>query len=374
MKLLFVYTVEASLRTAVKGQVRYLSERGHVVHVAVSPDEAAESWVRSEGGTFHAVRMSRSARDIGGSLKALAALVRLIRRERPDLVVSGSPKAGLLGVLAARLARVPSLYFIHGLRLEGAAGSSQRALVLLERLTCGLAGRVVAVGHGLKQVAVGTGVVSASRVDVVGAGSANGIDQLRFGREDPPAHDGPVFGFVGRITSDKGVADLARAWSLVAAQLPLARLIVLGDADDDSERDRQLVDDLATAGADMRGFVTDPAAAIKEFDVLVLPSLREGLPTVVLEAAAAGVPAVMYRCTGSDVVIDGVTGSLVDVGDWQQLAAAMVELGRSPERVQALGEQAVVRVRNEFAQEHVWRLYEQHYERCARSGISGRAL
>lgn len=371
MRILFVYTVEASLRTAVRGQIGHLVERGHDVHVAVSPDEVAREWVEAEGGNFHGVPMTRSSRDIGGDVRALCAIAGVIRAEQPDVVVCGSPKASLLATLAGRYSSRPVVYFMHGLRLEGASGMARRALVALEWLTCRLATRVVAVGEGLRLAAIQAGVVNPKAIEVVGDGSANGIDTKRFQRASRVDVPFPTFGFVGRIARDKGISDLVRAWAKVRVELPTARLLVVGAADSDSCEDVQLVSALEDAGAEMRGFVPDPAKAIMEMDILVLPSHREGLPTVVLEAASASVPSIMYSCTGSDVVEDGVTGCIVSLGDWEGLADAMANLGVSRETTQRMGRQARKRVKDAFEQARVWSAYEQYYVELVRQTSGG---
>jgi len=364
-RVLFVYTVEPSLRTAVFGQIEYLSARGFDVHAVCADDDFARSWVEAQGGTFHPIALRRSPKALIADLLALRALVRLMRSIRPDLVVSGSPKAGLLGSLSARRLGIPSIYALQGLRLEGAAGTGRGLLVLLERLTCSTAGRVVAVGGQLREAAIAAGVVRAERVDIVGRGSANGVDVVRFAGNTPRPVRAPgdvTFGFVGRITPDKGIADLIEAWPLVVrASGGRAKLVVVGAPDRQDPADHALAQGLVDVGADCHGWVADPAPHIAEMDVLVLPSRREGLPTVVLEAGAAGVPAVMTDCTGArDCVKDGVTGVIVPMGDADQLASAMTSMLADGRR-EAMGIAAAQFVSTNFDRNIVWSSYEAYY-------------
>lgn len=374
MRILFIYTVEASLRTAVKGQIRFLVDRGYEVHVAIAEDHMARTWVASEGGVLHEVAMTRSASPSLKDLRALFLLVRLIKSIRPDLVVSGSPKAGFLGTLAARLTSSKSIYVLHGLRLEGARGSKRRLMWLVEWTAMLAAQQVVAVGRQLADRAAALHLVGRRSIRVLGEGSANGVDVKRFA---PPSYEqrvrarrrfglderNLVFGFIGRLTADKGIEALIRAWSQTRTVLPEARLLVAGEPDRDVARDRDLAERLLKLeGVHLLGFVADVAELLHGLDVNLLPSRREGLPTVVLEAASAGVPTVMADCTGArDAVQAGVTGVIVPVDDADALAKAMCEAAEVTNRT-SLALAARERTLRHFQQETVWASWAECYD------------
>jgi glycosyltransferase involved in cell wall biosynthesis len=305
--------------------------------------------------------------------------VRLLRELRPDLVVLGSPKASLLGALAAASTRTPSLYVLHGLRLEGARGLARLAMTLLERLTARLANRVLVVGHDLRRTMVRLRIANPAKVTVLGSGSANGVDLEHFVPQSAADRaaakaslglpDAYVVGFVGRLAVDKGLDLMADAWSRVRERLPTARLLVVGGNDLPDRRTTDLVEALrAIPGATFVGEVADTRRYYAAMDLLVLPSRREGLPTVVLEAAACGLPSVVTDATGTrEAVLHERTGIVTRRDDPAELADALVRLADTDAR-DRMGARARSRVVDEFERRDVWRRQARFYEDIARTG------
>lgn len=363
-----------------------MRDAGFDVIVVTAPGPGLLEECDLEGATPIGVPMVREIAPLQ-DLLSLWRLWRVMRRVRPDIANVGMPKAGLLGGIAAWLTRVPCrIYTQHALRYETTRGLKRRVLLLTERLACLCAHRVICVSKSLRQKVVEMGVVSADRATVLAFGSANGVDirrfapsaellkrasflrhQLDFGVKDP------VIGFVGRITRDKGIPELLAAFDRLRPELSGLRLLLVGDYEDGDPiapalRQRIEMDPYVVR----TGFVRDPEVYYKVMNVLALPSYREGFSSVVLQAAAAGIPVVATRATGLvDAVVDGVTGFLVPTGDSAALASYLSRLIREPHLANKMGEAGRARAVREFDQELVWQAFLQEYLRLLRQkGLS----
>jgi len=281
--------------------------------------------------------------DLLADLISLLRWYRILRRVRPLAVSVGTPKAGLLGSVAARAARVPvRVYLIRGLRLQTTSGGRRRLLRILERIAVRSATRVLSVSQSLSAALLEEGVrPRRGTIETVGAGSSNGVDTGRF---DPGAVDrsaarrawaipdeARVVAFVGRLTEDKGLGTLIAAMEHpgVIAQRPI--LLVIGDVDDETgvalrERLTQSPVTSIVLPADDRPELVYAAA-----DIVCLPSKREGLPNVVLEASSMALPVIGSDVTGVvDAIRDEQTGIITPVGDDAALASALVRLLGDP--------------------------------------------
>ena len=338
------------------GQCRYLRQNGFRVTVVTGPGRELDELGREEGVETAAVEMARQPA-VFADLRSLWRLYRLLQQLRPDILEAGTPKAGLLGMLAAWFSRIPiRIYACHGLRLETASGPRRAALALAERLSMALACRVLFVSPSLRDRAVALRLLPAAKAAIAASGSANGVDAERFEAAWRRPAGSHVVGFVGRLTRDKGIEELYAAFRLLRRELPGLKLLLLGAFEDGDPVDpavrRAIERDTDVARP---GFVDDPAPFYADLDILALPSYREGLPGVALEAAAAGRPVVAARATGSvDAVVDGKTGLLVPPRNAQALAEALSCLLRDPARARALGRAGRERVLAVFRPEQVW--------------------
>lgn len=348
-----------------------MAAHGVEVHLVASPDaDALSAFAAAEGAIPHAIPMTRAMTPFADA-RALWQLWRLLAALGPDVVQAGTPKGGFLGTLAAFANRVPvRIYHMHGIRGMTARGWKRRILMTTEWLACRLSTQVLCVSASTRQTAIQAGLCPPSKVVVLGAGSCNGVDAgERFdpGRFDRGARaeqrtrleipiDAPVVGFVGRVVREKGIVELAEAWSSLAQTFPDLHLIVVGPLEAEDPVPGAVIKALRDhPRVRFVSAVSDPAPYYAMMDVVTLPTYREGLPNVPLEAASMALPVVATRVTGCvDAIIDGQTGTLVPPGQAAPLAEALAAYLRDPQLRQRHGAAGRERVLRDFAPKDVW--------------------
>jgi lipopolysaccharide/colanic/teichoic acid biosynthesis glycosyltransferase len=337
-----------------------------------------------EGGAVFGVPMKREISPLH-DLRSLWRIWRLLHRIRPDLTNVGTPKAGLLGGLAAVMAGVPCrIYALYGLRLETATRVKRRILMLTERIACKCAHRVICASPSLRQRSIDLGLVESEKAFVLGNGTCNGVDVVFFlpspkvvarseqlGKELNLPNDVPVIGFVGRFTRDKGIAELLDAYDELRCKYPALRLLLLGDFENGDPVPLSLRARIESDPLILRpGFVPDTSAYYQLMDMLVLPTWREGLPQVNIEAQAAGIPVVTTRATGAiDSVQDGKTGLLVPVGDASALARAIGSLLDDAAKRKEMGRSGQEWVTRKFAGDRVRAAQVRQYQSLIREKL-----
>jgi glycosyltransferase involved in cell wall biosynthesis len=377
-------TTAACTPVFLKGQLAYMGKHGFDVVVISAPGD-----VRFPLDEFRLLREREQVTTIAvpmereiSPLKDLVSLVRIyrvLRRLRPAIVNASTPKAGLLGMIAACAAGVPvRIYSLLGLRWETARGLKRLVLGVAERCASALAHRVICVSESLRQLYVTLGFTMETKTCVLGEGSANGVDADEF-IPTSQAHalrarlgipeGGPVVGFVGRLTRDKGVPELLDAFDQILGSFPDARLLMLGDFEEGDPISESYAKRLCKhPRVVMTGNVSDPRSYYPIMDVLALPSYREGYPNVLLEAAAAQVPTVAFKATGSvDAVCDGVTGMLVPLGDVGAFARALQRYLSDELLRRDHGQAGRERVLSHFRPEMIWESLYAEYSRLLKT-------
>lgn len=373
VRVLYLLTDEIS-SVLVRGQLGHLVAAGFEVTAAtrLAPGSTAAWDAGVEVVHLPFVREPSPIAD----LRALWACTGLIRRIRPTIVNASTPKAGLIGMVAAWLCRVPvRVYVVRGLRFETAVGWRRRLFRSLEQIAMRCSNHVVFNSQSLLAVAERERLLPAGSGEVIGGGSGNGVSIARFAADVLPARrdaraelglpaDAIVVGYVGRFTRDKGIADLIGVFTSTLRDREGVHLLLVGqfeDGDPVSSDVRNVIE------SDDR-IVTVPwlahaGVAYRAMDVLAFPSYREGLPNVPLEAQLCGVPVVAYAATGTvDAVAhdgspgagDAPAGVLVPVGGTGEMAAALSDLVDDPERRSAMGAAGPGWVAARFAPEVVW--------------------
>jgi glycosyltransferase involved in cell wall biosynthesis len=349
-----------------RGRVRALKHDGFRVRIVCSPGEELDRFVSEEGIEADPVPMRRGISPVHDFV-ALVRLWWILIRLRPDLTEFGTPKAGLLGNIAALLAGAPArIYLLRGLRLETSSGLRRNVLLAAERLAARCAHYVLCNSPSLQDEALALGLAPERKFKLVGDGSSNGVDTRRFApgpctlREQTGIEpDAPVIGFVGRLTRDKGVPELIEAFERVLTVEPRAWLLLVGwfDASEDALNPVLRSFIASRPRIICTGFVEDAAPWFRAMDIMVLPTWREGFPNAVLEAAASGVPVITTLATGArDAVIPEVTGLLIPPGYPEAICEAILSLLRDAPRRRTMGVAARRWAMERFSEERVMRL------------------
>lgn len=363
-KIAIVVTSKLTARTFVAGFAQYMARQGQeVVLIADGIEERSETFGIGSV-TQIAVPMHRDPSLIA-DVKSLILLTKVLHEISPQILLYATPKASLLSSIAGWILRIPSrIYQLWGLRLETVSGPKRTFLWLMEWLTSSLSSRVLANSQSLASVYERMGLAPAHSVDVLGDGSSHGVDLQRFSnrQSNPPvpiglisesnsSSDQLVVGFVGRLHPDKGIDTLLDAARILYNQGISLRLILVGNNEGaDLDLSGGIEDNTVVVGS-----VKDTRPYYAAMDVLVMPSLREGFPNVVLEAGAMGVPAIVSDGTGViDSVIDDETGIIFPVKDAHSLAEAMKTLQDFPDIRIRLGLASQRRVEAQFDQGLVW--------------------
>lgn len=373
MKILYIVTTAETARGSLKGQLDYIQRKGnHKVELISSPGSDLKSVAEREDIQVHPIGMSREISLFRDALSLLRICWKLLWI-RPDIVVAGTPKAGLLGMLAAFLTFVPRrVYLLKGLRLDTTSGTKRGILACMEKLASGCATEVISVSQSLKGRYVELGLASKQKIFVLGNGTSNGISATKFCAEKYDTQavknlkveynipvSAPVLGFVGRLVADKGISELLECFRFVSEKMPETQLVLVGrheagdgitDAESRYIREHENIHEL--------GFRSDVESIYALMDVFLFPSQREGFPKAPLEAGLMRVPTVAFDAVGSvDAVQDKRTGFIVPAGDQGAFNQKTLAYLQNPEIRKKHGQAAEEWILKSFNQEEVWQQY-----------------
>jgi glycosyltransferase involved in cell wall biosynthesis len=369
-RLVRITTVPISLKLLLSGQIPFFQAQGFDV-LAVSADGKEVADLKADGIQHCVVPMSRKITPVQ-DLVSLYRLIRLLRKFKPDIVHTHTPKAGLLGMMAAWICRVPvRMHTVAGLPVMEAQGLKRKVLIQTERITYACATHVFPNSRGLTTF-IEQYIARGPKFKIIGKGSSNGIDTAVFAPTQVLAEkssalraqhgiqkDDVVFSFVGRIVKDKGVTELLSAFRKILEEEGSRRhfLLMVGPFEQD-------LDPLPAVDFDflhqhprviMAGFQSDVRPWIKASDVFVFPSYREGFPNVVMQACCLEVPCVASDINGcNEIIANGATGLLVRPKDAEALHRCMCELAADAAKRQHFAAASRRFVTENFDRQFVW--------------------
>ena len=303
---------------------------GYDMVAVTSPGPELDELRDMDGFHCVAVPMERHI-SIVRDLKSLIKMIRVFRKEKPQVVHSMTPKAGMICMVAAWLTHVPvRIHTFTGLVWPTATGMKRKLLMMTDWLTCACATHVIPEGQGVLND-LKNGGITKKPMKVLGYGNVKGVDMERFS----PArfvvtknHDVFTFVFVGRIVSDKGINELVEAFVKLHDKHKNTRLVLVGNyehnLDPVSDKTRQLIE--TNDGIEARGakYGDDLLQMYVDADCFVMPSYREGFPNTVLEAGAMGLPSIVTDINGSREIIENEkNGLIVPAKDADALYVAM---------------------------------------------------
>ena len=363
-KFLIVTTVPISLKFF-KGQINELKQIFEVELVS-SPGKNLTEICELERVVANPVTMAREISFFKDVL-SLVKLTILFINKKPYIVHGNTPKGGLLSMLAAFLTRVPiRVYYVHGLRYQGSHGIKKTILILMERISCHLATDIYAVSIGIKSV-LSVDRITEKMIKVIGNGSVNGIDVDFFSQNHPEIRDlkgdywlddsNFIYGFVGRLTKDKGIHELIQAFLLVHSHRPESRLLIVGEFEFGDPVDEVTKSIIRTNNNIIHvGFQSDVRSFLRIMNVFVLPSYREGFGVSLIEAAAMNVPSIASNISGcNEIIKDGYNGILIEPRSVPQLYDAMIKLISDGKLLSKMSLHCREHIIKKYEQKYVWR-------------------
>jgi glycosyltransferase involved in cell wall biosynthesis len=374
-RLLRITTVPISLKLLLRGQLSYFKQNGFEV-LAVSAKGPEIKSIEEEGIQHRVVGMTRQITPVR-DLVALVRLIILIRSFRPDIVHTHTPKAGLLGMWAAKICGVPvRMHTVAGLPLMEATGLKRRLLKLTESVTYACAHKIYPNSYGLMKYICQNFTIHPPKIKVLGQGSTNGID-IRYFAKSPELlsqaqeirrrykipESAVVYCFVGRIVRDKGINELIKAFAMLTKQVQQYLLLVgpfENDLDPVSEETLTCIRE--NSAIISTGYQSDVRPFLAASDIFVFPSYREGFPNVVLQACALQIPCIVSDINGcNEIVTHEVTGLIVPSKDEGALAHAMKVMADNPEKRKEFEKQALLHITRNFDHAVMMKLLHNEY-------------
>jgi glycosyltransferase involved in cell wall biosynthesis len=370
-KIWIVTTVADSLDSLIEGQPKFLSQFFDVTIVSSLSDKLV-CVAERENVALQAVKMKRTISPFQ-DLISIWRMFRLLRKNRPDIIQSYTPKAGLVAMIAGRLARVPRrVHGVVGMPLMEAKGIRRKIMKFAEQFTYANATDLTSNSFGLREFIHAN--LTKKPVTVIGNGSINGVDVNHYHRTNfnsnvrvglGIAQQSTVFVFIGRLVPDKGMVELVEAFLKLASSYYHVDLLLVGEEEEQLSPLPIGTREMMSASDRIHkvGWHPDIRPFLAAADAFVLPSYREGLPNSVLEAGAMSLPSIVTDINGcNEVITDGINGFLVPIKNAQSLLLSMSKIINGGVELQLLGDAARHKVIENYSQDFIWHKVLDYYQ------------
>ena len=348
-------------------------QKKYEVILLSSPGSELDEMERKYGVQGKRVPMERHI-SLFYDLVSLLHLIQTFLKEKPTMVHSMTPKAGLLCMIAAWLTRVPvRVHTFTGLVFPTATGLKRRILMLTDAITCACATHVIPEGEGVMKDLRNHGITK-KPMKVLGYGNIKGVDMMHYSRRPEVMELGQklkkegvfTFLFVGRMAKDKGINELCKAMSKLSGFAPV-RLLLVGWNEDSQDPISQEAKDLITNNPAIEYvgpmYGDELLAYYAAADCYVFPSYREGFPNTVLEAGAMGLPCIVTDINGSrEIIVEGENGVIIPPRDEEALFQAMLEMIRNKQNREYMAGKARDMIASRFEQSFVQNCLMEFYE------------
>lgn len=376
-KLIRITTIPLSLEKLLEGQLSYMNQEYEVTAVSAEK-ERLERYGRDNGVNTFWVEMTRAITPLMDA-RAVWKLYNYFKKEKPLIVHTHTPKAGIVGMLAAKLAGVPlRLHTVAGLPLMETSGNKRKLLNFVEKLTYSLATKIYPNSRGLRDIILNDGFAPEEKLKVLGKGSSNGIDTAYFDpsafvKEDKqkirqelkiPEKD-LVFIFIGRLVSEKGINELVVAFKRLQERKPELSLLLVGPFE--KELDPLSEESMQTIEEHPKIFTTGYQADVRPYfavsDLLAFPSYREGFPNVVMQAGAMGLASIVSNINGcNEIIVEGKNGMIIPVKDEGALFIAMQLIAQNDDYRIRLASNSREEICKYYERKEFWQILLKEYK------------
>jgi len=397
-KLIRITTVPISLEKLLENQLIFMSKQFDVTAISADKSRLEKFGIANKIKTKH-IELTRQITPLQ-DLKTLFQLYKFLKKEKPQIVHSHTPKAGTIGMLAAKLAKVPNrLHTVAGLPLLEATGFKRKILNLVEKVTYASATKIYPNSYGLEQIILAQKFTKKEKLKVIANGSSNGINTEYFNpknysstqndelkKELGIAKEDFVFIFVGRLVSDKGINELIQAFNKLKTTHQIqntkdkthtdlspfpsgrlgwdSKLLLVGSLETELDPLKKETLELIKTNKNIIsvGYQQDVRPYFAISDILTFPSYREGLPNVVLQAGAMGLPSIVTNINGCNEIIEhNHNGLIISVKNEGELFNAMNELLTNDTLLLKLTQNSRNSIVSRYQQQVVWDALLEEY-------------
>ncbi len=377
-KILRITTVPVSLQKLLQGQANYMRKEGFEVVLASAEGKEIKQVEKETGLQVNILPLTRKISPFT-DLKALWKTCQLIKKEKPDIVHTHTPKAGIIGMLAAKLTGVPiRMHTVAGMPLLEATGIKAIILKSVEKITYAVATNIYPNSFGLLEIIHNLKLSKKEKLKVIGNGSSNGIDteyfnpalisiqeKNRLKNQLGIKKNDFVFIFVGRLVGDKGINELISVIKPLKSNNIPFKLLLVGD--EEPGLDPLLPETKKIIKKNpciiTTGWVEDVRPYFAISNALVFPSYREGFPNVVLQANAMGLPAIVTDINGcNEIIADNKNGIIIPVKNPESLYKAMLKMLNDKKFVHRLSQNTRKEIQKKYEQKIIWKALSDEYK------------